>query len=496
MQACLLTTFVILVLGTVAYVLSQSALEDVVRATGIAAADGERAMGPGLSMLARSITIVGALLVAFAAATAFLLARQVTTPLRLLADKVGALRPGEWQAARTVRTGDEVEVVDAALVDMAERLAVVYAHQEEEIAERTADLQRQYKLDRAILESIRYGVLAVDDRGIVTQSNPAATGMLGADADGKGIEDILALRAHHGLPLEGEHPVLSCLRTGKDFRATPSLRLSIERADKKILPIALSVAPLSDDGRVFGALVVFQDVTEERHLDYLKSEFITLASHQLRTPLSAIRWYAELLEDSKEGFTEEQLSYVTEIDHSVRRMTALLGSLLHAARMEDERLHPQLHAINLTSLVADTVRDTQEIFEGSAIRYTLDVPKEPVQVLTDPVLLRVVMQNLLGNALKYSPKGSEVAIAVRREGDRAVLTVADAGLGIPESEQDRIFEKFFRAQNVRKIDTDGNGLGLYISKSIVDRLGGTLSFVSEENKGTTFTVSLPVERAS
>ncbi len=496
LQACLLTTFVILVLGTVAYTLSKVALRDVVRMTGISVADGERALAPGLLMLANSITIVGVLLIAFAAATAFLLARQVTTPLRMLTDKVAALRPGKWQATRTVHTGDEVEVVDAAFVDMAERLSVVYAHQEEEISKRTADLRHQYKLDRAILESIGYGVVAVDERGVVTQSNPASTRLLGTAVDGKNIADALALRAHHGLPLEGEHPVLQCLRTGTLFHATPSLRLSIERPDKKILPIALSVAPLSDGERVFGALVVFQDVTEERHLDYLKSEFITLASHQLRTPLSAIRWYAELLAESKEGFSEEQASYVTEIDHSVRRMTALLGSLLHAARMEDERLHPELHAINLVSLVTDTVRDTQEVFEGSSIRYRLDLPKEQVQVLTDPVLLRVVMQNLLGNALKYSPKGSEVAISVQRDGDHATLSVTDAGLGIPVAEQDRIFEKFFRAQNVRKVDTDGNGLGLYISKSIVDRLGGTISFTSEENKGTTFTVSLPVTQGS
>ena len=490
-QACILTTFVIVALSTVGFLLSKSALQDVVDTTGISPEAGERAMQPGLSMLADSFTLVGLLLVGFAAATAFLLARQVTNPLRVLVAKIGALRPGE-RAQPSVKTGDEVEVLDAALVDMADRLATVYAHQEEEIAKRTADLKHQFELDRAILDSIAYGVLAVDANGTVTLSNPAAIEALGDGLAGKQIQDVLTLREHHGVQMLADHPVLTCVRTGETYRATPAVRLSIECSNGTIMPIALSVTPLSDDARVVGALVVFQDVTEERHLDYLKSEFISLASHQLRTPLSAIRWYAELLQDSAEAFNEDQKQYVTEIDHSVRRMIALLGSLLHAARMEDDKLQPEVRVANLSSLVADALRDTQEMFEGSSIKYALDLPNESIPVTTDPVLMRVVLQNLIGNAVKYSPKETTVTIGVKHEKDRAILTVSDVGIGIPSSEQGRIFEKFFRAQNVRRMDTDGNGLGLYISKSIIDRLGGSLSFVSAEGKGTTFSVSLPI----
>ncbi len=490
-QACLLTTFVILVLSTVAFILSKSALHEVVRTTGIAEDVALRSMEPGLAMLSNSFALVGVLLIGFAAATAYLLAGQVTHPLRVLASKVSTLKPGE-RSAHTVHTGDEVEVLDSALADMADRLATVYAHQEEEIADRTKDLQHQYKLDRAILDSIRYGVLAVDASGTVTQGNPAAEESLG-NAVGKRIEDALGLRSHHGT-LTAEHPVRVCLRTGEAFHASPGVRLSIQRANGSYMPISLSVAPLFDGGKTFGALVVFQDITEERHLDYLKTEFISLASHQLRTPLSAIRWYAELLEDSAGALSDDQQQYVSEIDRSVRRMIALLGALLHAARMEDEKLQPELHSVDLSSIVADGVRDTQEMFEGSAIKYTISGPKESVPVMTDPVLLHVVLQNLISNAVKYSPKGTVVAISVERRGEQAYLVVKDEGIGIPAAEQTRIFEKFFRAQNVRRIDTDGNGLGLYISKSIVDRLGGTLTFVSKENKGATFTVTLPVAK--
>jgi signal transduction histidine kinase len=176
-------------------------------------------------------------------------------------------------------------------------------------------------------------------------------------------------------------------------------------------------------------------------------------------------------------------------------MIALLGALLHAARMEDETVHPALSPTDIAALVSDTLRDSAELFEGAGIPHDAVVPAGPVSVKTDPVLLRVVLQNLLSNAVKYSPKKTPVVLRLAVVGGKAEISVADVGIGIPKADQERIFEKFFRAQNVKQMDTDGNGLGLAICKSIVDRLGGTLSFVSEEGKGTTFTVALPLEKA-
>lgn len=478
-----------------AFILSRSALDDVTRSTGIDAQAAERAMTPGLTMLANSLTLVGALMIGFAAATAFLLARQLTSPLRELVGKVSALRPGQ-RAETTVHTDDEVETLDVAVVGMAGRLAAVHEHQEEEIAARTADLRHQFELDRAILDSIHLGVLTVDLAGTVMVANPAAIMLLQNDAViGRGIEGLVRLFGHRGVPIPGEHVVTRCLKEGGVFRTPPSAHWSLERADKSLLPVTVSVVPLHDGEKTFGALVMFQNVTEERHLDYLKSEFITLASHQLRTPLSAIRWYAELLGDARDGLNEEQKGYVDEIDSSVRRMIALLGALLHAARMEDETVRPALSSVDLIALVQDTLKDSAELFEGSGIPHDSVLPAGPIHVKTDPVLLRVVLQNLLSNAVKYSPKKTPVVLRLSVAGDFVAITVEDHGIGIPKADQERIFEKFFRAQNVKQLDTDGNGLGLAICKSIVDRVGGKMSFISEEGKGTTFTVALPLEKA-
>jgi signal transduction histidine kinase len=494
-QACILTTFVIVALSTVAFVLSRSALDDVTRATGVDAHAAERAMAPGLTMLSNSLTLVGVLMVGFAAATAFLLAIQLTRPLRELVGKVSALRPGQ-RAEVTVHTDDEVETLDVAVVGMAERLATVHERQEEEIAARTADLRHQFELDRAILDSIHLGVLTVDLAGTVMVANPAATTLLqNEDVVGKGIEGLVRLFGHRGVPIPGEHVVTRCLREGGVFRTPPSAHWSLERADKSLLPVTVSIVPLHDGEKTFGALVMFQNVTEERHLDYLKSEFITLASHQLRTPLSAIRWYTELLGDARDTLNDEQKGYVDEIDHSVRRMIALLGALLHAARLEDETVRPALSSVDIVALVQDTLKDSAELFEGSGIQHDSVLPAGPINVKTDPVLLRVVLQNLLSNAVKYSPQKTPVTLRLVTSGASVTIAVDDHGIGIPKADQERIFEKFFRAKNVKQMDTDGNGLGLAICKSIVDRIGGTLSFVSEEGKGTTFTVVLPVEKA-
>lgn len=492
MQACLLTTFVIVALSTVAFVIAQSILQDVVHTAGMSADAAVHATEPGLALLRNSFTFVGALLIAFAAATAFLLARQVTNPLRDLAAKVSALRPGD-ASRRTVDTGDEVETLDGAFVDMAGRLAKVHERQEEEIASRTADLRRQYEMDHVILDSIHLGVMTVDRSGIVALANPAAAELLSReDAVGKNVSDVLLVRRHGGSAIDGPHPVSQCLESGAPFRTAPSTHWSIERPDKGLIPISLSIVPLRDGERSFGALVMFQNVSEERHIDYLKSEFITLASHQLRTPLSAIRWYAELLGDSAAGLSGPEKEYVQEIDRSVRRMITLLGALLHAARIEDETVNPSMVDTNLVGLVQEALRDEKDILETLSVGVAADLPSRSVMVRTDPVLLRVVLQNLLSNAAKYSPKGSTISVGLAVDGGEASVSVRDQGMGIPKADQERIFEKFFRAQNVRQIDTDGNGLGLYISKSIVDRLHGRLSFVSDGKTGTTFTVTLPI----
>lgn len=452
-----------------------------------------------ITFLASLIGLIGFLLLLLAGIAAVAMSRTITQPLRSLAGKVQGLRPGAWSIRRTVETRDEVEVLDRVVVDMATRLKKIYENMESAIRERTQELAEQYARDRAILENIEYAVVAVDAKGTVTDANPAVAALLGADAlgvRGKPVTDVVLFRAHHGNALEGEHPALRCLREGQPVHSSVSAHWNILRPDQSIVPVSCSISPLRENGRVFGAIIVLQDVSEERRLDYLKSEFITLASHQLRTPLSALRWYVELMGEEGDRLSEDQKGYVKEMGISLKRMANLLDSLLRASQMEEDGLTLSVAPTDITQLVSETDEDFRSIAQEKGVSFSVSLPEGRVTADTDPTLLRIVLQNLLSNATKYTRKDSHVTLTLDSDDGYFSVGVADEGYGIPASEQKRVFQKFFRAKNVRQMDTDGNGLGLYITKSIVERLGGTIRFASEENKGTTFTVRFPLSKAT
>jgi PAS domain S-box-containing protein len=445
--------------------------------------------------LAFSDAMLGGLLILLAMSLAYLLASELTLPLRTLTRRVMQLRPGQWQMQRAIHTGDEVETLDAVISDLSLRLQRVYRDQEREIAKRTDDLKKQYTLDRTILDGIDQGVITVDRKGIVTGLNPAAAKfLLRTREEVIGLSAIAALdlRGHRGTTLTAKHPLSVCLEKNREVRSPANAHWSIMRNNDTMLPIMLAVSPLNEGKKTFGAIIVLQDITEERRLDYLKSEFITLASHQLRTPLSAIRWYVELFQEEKKNLTPNQKSYLREIDNGLVRMVALLTALLHAAHLEGEGLKPELQTVDIGLLVREMEKDCETMAGEAGVICALAAPRRTVFLHTDPTLLRIVLQNLISNAVKYSRKGKRISIGFSAQKTRIVFSVEDQGVGIPLAEQKRVFQRFFRAKNVRQLDTDGNGLGLYITKSIVERLGGTIEFKSIENEGTTFTVSFPI----
>jgi signal transduction histidine kinase len=227
----------------------------------------------------------------------------------------------------------------------------------------------------------------------------------------------------------------------------------------------------------------------------MKSEFINIVSHQLRSPLTNIKWTFEILSSDDFDVPEsKQEEYFINVKENIARMVELIDDLLIVSRIEQGRLPIQKKEFNFAELVADQVSRYKIFAEATHIKLSLDIEEGLPMVFADPSLLKLVIENLIDNAIRYTPGKGGVAVSVkRRDSGRVLFSVRDSGVGIPEKDQKYIFQKFFRAENALKQRTKGSGLGLYVCKTIVEKSGGQIWFKSKEFDGTTFFVVLPIK---
>jgi PAS domain S-box-containing protein len=357
--------------------------------------------------------------------------------------------------------------------------------------------------DEAFLGSIGDGIIAVDKDGKISFINKAAGEMLklkNQEVVGKRYDQILEMENEKGEPVPNEkRPLTQALISGKKVVTVASegsaSMVYYIRNDKIKFPAAITVTPVFLEGKIIGAVDVFRDVTIERQLDKSKSEFVSLASHQLRAPLTAIKWYSEiLLKKFSAGLDAKQKRSVKEIYNGNERMISLIDIMLNISRFEAGKIKINPVKVNVKNVINSIIKEQNFEIKKKKQEVAFDCPENILEIITDQNLLRLIFQNLISNAIKYTPDSGSIKIKTEDKGGKLFFKVSDNGIGIPKDQQKRIFEKLFRADNASAQSAEGNGLGLYAAKMTTEHLGGKIWFESETGKGTTFFVELPIAK--
>ncbi len=350
--------------------------------------------------------------------------------------------------------------------------------------------------DEAILFNIGDGLVATDKDGKVVVINRAAEWLLGQSHDtlvGKTFTESVPAQDMNHQPIPIDERLITKLVTGALSISIPSrIKQYYQRNNGTWFPVVTTVAPIVIDGKINGVVAVFHDVSREEAIEKTKTEFISVASHQLQTPLSAIGWLTELLQDNIAGrLTVRQKDVVHKIEQSNQRMVEIVNSLLNSSRAE-------LGTFIITPEMTDVVTLIREAVAEAKVnpphRVTILEEYSPnfPSLAIDPMLFRMVIQNLLSNALRYTLDDGRITVRLTRDQQDMTLEVSDTGIGIPPGSQELIYLKFYRAPNAARLQPQGIGLGMFLVKSIVDAAGGTISLTSIENKGTTFQIRFPL----
>ncbi len=348
-----------------------------------------------------------------------------------------------------------------------------------QLAGRMADLDEDRARLEAILAGMLEGVLVLDAQGRVQVANRAARAMLNLDDSTTGHPYVESVR-HPGIVAALGEALAGGTPEPIEFQSVRSSRTLIARATPVIAASTM------------GAVLVLHDVTDLRKSDRVRRDFVANVSHELRTPLTAIRGYLEALRDEPLEATERE-QFLAVIERQTGRMERLVSDLLRLASLDAREEPIENEACSLAELLAAVTKDLSPSIEQKQQHVCIDVSPDVAAIVIDVAKLQDALRNIVENASNYAPTGSRIAIAAAREGGQVVLRIEDEGPGIPETDLERIFERFYRVDKARSRESGGTGLGLSIVKHLVQRLSGEVHAANRPQGGAVFTVKVPYQ---
>lgn len=454
---------------------------------------------------------------------------SVIRPILHLRNAVTKFAQGQGDLDIDLKLGGEVGELAGSFSQMAAKLKESYAKLQEQttalaqryegMSQQNKDLQDTKKAMLAVLEDAReledklaqeknnlQAILAsmneplfvTDQHRNLVMFNRAFERLAGLPRDQilklKHIDQILKIH-QNGIEMSIEsRPTTIVLKTGRSFSLGIEDNISLITLAGKKIAVAIQTAPLIKENVTIGTVVVIRDISREKQLDEAKTGFISVASHQLRTPLTSMRWFSEMLMNGDAGpITDEQKHFVERVYQGTDRMIALVNLLLQIARVEAGRLKVEPVPLDLKSTTQGVILTLRSNLENKKQKVEVTCNPDPLPMIpADQEVIWQCVQNLLSNASRYGPENSTIFVNIVQKDGMLEYSVKDTGIGIPKEQQSRIFEKFFRAENALKAVPEGSGLGLSLVKSLVEGWGGKVWFEAEENKGTTFFFTIPL----
>lgn len=404
------------------------------------------------------------------------LTRSFTQPILYLAEVAQRIGKGDFETRVNLQRKDEIGVLGDSINSMGVSLKDFVSH-----------VEAQRNRLEIILNTTAEGILAIDKQGTILITNAAAVELTHLPQDaivGKNIEDLFKWT-------RDLQPIAVEYNTA-DSNLYPDLEYVDHTGATHFVKIIVARVAGEQEQQAAQTIVTIHDETKTRELENMKIDFVSMAAHELRTPLASLRGYIELI-SYKEGpqMSEETNKYLKQALKSSNELGGLINNLLDVTRIERGTLTLNMERMDLAATIAQAVDDMRFAAEDKDIRLSYDGPADGAFVMADGIALREVVNNLLTNAVKYTQSHGTVNISLQRDGDNYVTHVRDTGRGIPKKALPYLFTKFYRVHGGLDSGSTGTGLGLFISKSIVERHNGTIGVTSQEGAGSVFTFSIP-----
>ncbi len=361
------------------------------------------------------------------------------------------------------------------------RIALMNILEDVEKAKEKSEEERDKTL--AIFDNFPEGLLFLDKENRISSANPDIKDLFGLDP-----EKIIGKRIDE-LGKSSLAPFIDILKESPKGIYRKELKL------KENLILEISAIPVMKVEEKIGTLIILRDVTREKIIERLKTEFVSIVAHQLRTPLSAVKWTLKMILDGDLGeVSKEQREFLNKTYISNERMIRLINDLLNITRIEEGRFLYNVQKQSIIEVAERVIASSREEAQRRGIRFEFKKPRKKIpEVKIDSEKISLVFQNLLDNAIHYTKTGGHVKVSIDylKDEEKIIISVKDTGIGILKDQQKRVFSRFFRGANAIKTETEGTGLGLFIAKNIVEAHNGKIWFESRKNKGSTFHFSLP-----